>query len=242
MADFDEHTGRKIIVTGASRGIGRGIAVVLAREGFEVGLLARSRELLDEVRDAISASGGTCHVAVCDLRDPAGAEAAVSALAGKLGGLYGLVNNAGLVIRKDVFEISIDEWRTLIDTNVNGLFYATRAALPHLRRDGRGHIINVSSVSGRVPLPGGSAYAASKYAVTGFSESLFHEVRDHGIKVTTIFPGSVDSESRRHDPSEDQSWKVRPEEVGEACANVLRTSAGNCVSQVEIRPLRRPPR
>jgi 3-oxoacyl-[acyl-carrier protein] reductase len=92
-----------------------------------------------------------------------------------------------------------------------------------------------------VPLPGGSGYAASKYAVTGFSESLFHEVRQYGIKVTTVFPGSVDSESHRRDPQEDTRWKITPEEVGKTCCHLLRTGATNCISHVEIRPLNRPP-
>ena len=231
----------KVVVTGASRGIGRGIARVLGREGFEVGLLARTEDLLLELQSEIRAAGGTCHVAPCDLRDAAATEEAIDGLVKDLGGLYGLINNAGLVIRKDICTISLEEWKLLIDTNVHGLFHATRAALPHLRERGKGHIVNISSISGRLPLAGGSAYAASKYAVTGFSESLFHELRDLGIKVTTIFPGSVDTGSHRHDPRADQGWKVRPEEVGDACRDLLRTRAGNCISQLEIRPLNRPP-
>ena len=130
----------------------------------------------------------------------------------------------------------------MVETNINGLFYATRAVLPHLTRQKSGWIINVASISGHVPLPGGSGYAATKYAVTGFSESLFHEVRDHGIRVTTMFPGSVDSASHRHDPDEDTSWKVQPEEIGQACRDLLRMDPRTCISQLEIRPLRRPPR
>ena len=129
----------------------------------------------------------------------------------------------------------------MIETNVSGLFYATRAVLPHLKSQGRGYIINISSISGRLPLCGGSGYAASKYAVTGFSDSLFLEVRDYGIQVTTIYPGSVDSASHLHDPGEDTGWKVRPEEVGQACRDILRMRPGACISQLEIRPLRRPP-
>ncbi|MCZ6795363.1 MAG: SDR family NAD(P)-dependent oxidoreductase, partial [Planctomycetota bacterium] len=201
--------------------------------------LARTESQLRELEGEIRAAGGTCHVAPCDVRDREATERAVHQLIEALGGLYALINNAGTVIRKDVFEISPEEWRTLIDTNVHGVFHATRAVLPHLRRQGKGHIINMSSISGRLPLAGGSGYAASKYAVTGFSESLFHEVRDLGIKVTTVFPGSVDTASHR-DAADDSGWKVRPEEVGEACREILRTSPTNCISRVEIRPLRKP--
>jgi NADP-dependent 3-hydroxy acid dehydrogenase YdfG len=232
----------KVLVTGASRGIGRGIAAVLARDGFELGLIARSADSLEEARRELAAGGAVCHAASCDLRDARATEQAVAGLVERLGGIYGLINNAGLVIRKNVFALSLEEWRSMLETNVSGVFHATRAVLPHLRAQGRGHIINVSSISGRVPLAGGSGYAATKYAVTGFSESLFLEVRDFGIKVTAVFPGSVDTASHRRETetAADNAWKVRPEEVGEVCRDVLRTAPGNCVSQVEIRPLRKP--
>ncbi len=231
----------RVIVTGASKGIGRGIATFLAMDGFKVSMLARSKDLLEDVRQSIEEQDGECFSVACDLRDPDATEYAISAAVEHFGGVDALINNAGLVIRKNVFDISLEEWRTMIDTNVNGLFYATRAALSHMKRQGSGHIVNVSSISGKVPLPGGSGYAATKYAVTGFSQSLFQEVRDFGIKVTTVYPGSVDSASHRHDPDEDAEWKVAPEEVGEACANVLRTASGTVISELEIRPLNRPP-
>ncbi|MCL4691072.1 MAG: SDR family NAD(P)-dependent oxidoreductase [Candidatus Hydrogenedentes bacterium] len=232
----------RVIVTGASKGIGRGIATFLAMDGFQVALLARSKDLLKDVRQSIEEHEGDCFSVACDLRDPDETEYAIGAAVEHFGGVDALINNAGLVIRKSAFDISLDEWRAMVDTNINGVFYATRAVLPHMKRQGSGHIINVSSISGRVPLPGGSGYAATKFAVTGFSQSLLQEVRDFGIKVTTIYPGSVDSASHRHDPSEDAGWKVRPEEVGEACAHVLHTPPGTVISELEIRPLGRPPK
>ena len=229
----------KVLVTGASKGIGRGIASVLGTRGHEVGLIARSEGLLEKVLEEIRAAGGTGAAAPCDLRVPEQVEEAVEKLVDALGGVDALVNNAGLVIRKDALTISIDEWQAMIETNLNGVFYTTRAVLPRLVSQGHGHIVNISSISGYLPLPGGSGYAASKYAVTGFSESLFQEVRGSGVKVTTVFPGSVDSASHRHE-GEDSSWKLRPEEVGEAILNLLATRQGNCISRLEIRPLKRP--
>lgn len=228
----------KVIVTGASRGIGRGIASVLGREGFSLGLAARSKDELGALANAINEHGGTAVPWPCDIRDAEAVRQMVDGLAEQMDGLDALINNAGLVLRKDVCDISLHEWHTLIETNVNGLFYATRAAVEQMRPQGFGHIINVSSIAGKVPLPGGSAYAASKFAVTGFSQSIFQELRAHGIKVTTVFPGSVASE-RHH--TEDQDWKVTPEEVGRACLDVLRTRPGNCISELEIRPLNRAP-
>lgn len=230
----------KVIVTGASKGIGRGIASFLAMDGFDVGLLARSTDLLEDLRQSLEEQGGTCFSVACDLRDHDETAAAIPALIDGLGGVDALINNAGLVIRKSALDISLEEWHALIDTNVNGLFYATRAVLPYMKDQGSGHIINISSISGKVPLPGGSAYAATKFAVSGFSQSLFQEVRDLGIKVTTIYPGSVDSESHRYEADADYSWKVSPEEIGQACAHVLRAHPGTVTSELEIRPLNRP--
>lgn len=230
----------KVIVTGASRGIGKGIASFLAMDGFEVGLIARSRDLLEDVRHGIEEQGGTCFAAACDLRDADTTSLAIAAAVEGLGGVDALVNNAGLVIRKNVFDISLDEWRDMIDTNVNGMFYATRAVLPYFKAQNQGHIVNISSISGKVPLSGGSGYAATKFAVTGFSQSLFHEVRDYGIKVTTVYPGSVDSESHCHGPEAGHSWKVTPAEVGAAVRDALRTGAGTVIGEIEIRPLRKP--
>jgi 3-oxoacyl-[acyl-carrier protein] reductase len=231
---------KKVIITGASMGIGKGIATCLGRREMILGLVSRSTDRLEELCSRITRDGSTCHYEGCDLRDYETVEAAMSRLVEAMGGVDALINNAGLVIRKDVMEISLEEWHAMIDTNINGLFYATRAVLPHLIRQKSGHIINISSISGRVPLPGGSGYAATKYAVTGFSESMFQEVRRHGVKVSVIFPGSVESESHRHDSESDTSWKIQPEEVGQVCHDLLQTSDTNCISQVEIRPLNKP--
>lgn len=230
----------KVIITGASKGIGKGIASVLAQEQFQLGLIARSGGLLEDLRLNITTSGGVCHTASCDLRHHAETTTAIQQLIEHLGGVDVLINNAGLIIRKDVLSISLEEWHAMMETNINGVFYATRAVLPIMKEQGSGHIINISSISGKLPLPGGSGYAASKYAVTGFSESLFQEVRQWGIKVTTVFPGSVDSESHRHDPNEDHSWKVMPDDVGIACHNILSAKGNTLISQVEIRPSRKP--
>lgn len=229
----------KVIVTGASMGIGRGIAVRLARHGCEIGALARSEDALASLSAEIQATDGVCHTAVCDVRDADATQAAIGGLIARMGGLDALVNNAGVVIRKSIFDLTLDEWRAMLETNVGGVFNATRAVLDLFRAQGRGHIINLSSIAGKVPLADGSAYAATKFAVTGFSQSLFQELRGLGIKVTTIYPGSVDSASHRHDPEADQDWKVTPEEVGEAIWAALDTRHENAISEIEIRPLRK---
>lgn len=229
----------KVIVTGASGGIGRGIAEVLARQGMNVGLVARNEEALKEVAWKIEANGGTAVPCPMDLRDHDQTLMLMQELVGRMDGIDALINNAGIVIRKNVFELSLEEWQAMVETNINGVFYATRAVVAFLKEQGHGHIINISSISGKLPLNGGSGYAATKYAVTGFSQSIFHELREYGIKVSTVYPGSVDSGSHRHDPEEDHSWKVTPEEVGKVCADILHMRAETCIHEVEIRPSRK---
>ena len=227
----------RVIVTGASRGIGNGIARAAAAAGHDVGLVARSADLLEQLQNELTSAGHVAARAVVDLQDASATERAFGELIDSLGGVDALVNNAGLVIRRSIVDLELAEWQAMMRTNVDGVFHATRAVLPTLRAQQSGHIVNISSISGRMPLSGGSGYAASKYAVTGLSESMFHELRDDGIKVSTVFPGSVATETR---PTGDDSWKVTPVEVGETVVHLLETAPGNCVHSVEIRPLRKP--
>jgi 3-oxoacyl-[acyl-carrier protein] reductase len=230
----------RVIVTGASRGIGRGVVEVLAGAGHVVGGIARSADRLGEVEEAVRASGGRCATTAADLADAAETARAVRTLVERLGGVDALVNNVGVVLRKPFLETTDEDWSTLLGTNVLGVVHPTRCVLPRLVEQGSGHLVFVSSISGYLPLPGGAGYAATKFAVTGLAESLMHEVRDAGVKVTTVFPGSVDTESHRD--GSDASWKVSPGEVGEAVLAALETRAGTLVSRIEIRPLGRPPR
>lgn len=227
----NERRARRIIVTGASAGIGRGIALELARAGHVLGLLARRRSALEATVAEIQAAGGRACAISADLRRSGDAQAGVRGLIELLGGLDALVNNAGIVSRTGFLDMTDSEWRDLVDTNVHGVYHAIRAALPTFLEQSSGHFINISSISGKLPLAPGAGYAATKFAVTGLSQSLFLELRDHGIKVTTIYPGSVGSAA---------SGKVTPEEVGRVCRDVIETRAQNLVSEVEIRPARRP--
>ena len=228
----------KVIITGASQGIGKAIADVLSQHGHSVGLIARSEKGLQALKIHIEARGGHCAIAPCDLRSWEKTQAAIQSLLTTLSGVDALINNAGLVIRKPIMDVSLDDWHAMVETNINGSFYATRALLPHLQDKKQGHIIMISSISGRVPLAGGSAYAASKYAVTGFAESLFLELRQFGIKVSTIFPGSVDTTSPVGQTG--NSWQLSPEDIGNACQMILSTPANTLISRLEIRPLHRP--
>ncbi len=186
--------GTVALVTGASSGIGEATALALAASGAKVALAARRTDRLDAVVKQIEEAGGEALALACDVTDEAQVNRTVQAVKEKWGRLDVLVNNAGIALLGPVLGADTSEWRRAFDINVLGLMYATHAALPLMKAQGRGHIINMSSVSGRVSFPGLSVYCATKWAVNGFSESLRQEVAADNIRVTLIEPGLVTTE------------------------------------------------
>lgn len=180
--------GRRVLVTGASSGIGRAIAVACTEAGAAVAGIARRTDRLEALREAHG-----IHPVTADLADPAGAAGAVGAAAEALGGIDVLVNAAGVARPGLIADADPDDWRTMLEVNVLGLLSVTQAAIPHLRTAGEGaSIVNVSSMSGRrVPSPASGTYAATKFAVHAIGESLRQELQPHGIRVTTVSPGFV---------------------------------------------------
>ena len=226
--------GKVAVVTGGNRGIGRGVAEALAREGLVVAVAARDGAA---ARETAAQLGGGARGYVCDVRRPAQVAALFAAVEKDLGGVDVLVNNAGVGIFAPVSEMSLEDWHTVIETNVNGVFYCTREAIPRMIKRGGGYIFNVSSLAGRNAFPGAGAYCASKHAVNGFSEALFQEVRDEGIRVTYLMPGSVATAFGRGAP-EKQAWALQPEDVGEMVVDLLRTNPRAMHTRVEMRPSR----
>ena len=189
MRALSDFTGRVAIVTGASSGIGTGLAQELARRGARVALVARRRERLEQVAAGIEAEGGTALVLPCDVEQRDAVEAAARAVVERFGRIDLLVNNAGFgVAPAGAEESSLDQARSIFETNFFGLVRMTRAVVPHMRRQGSGRIINIGSVLGFLPMPYGALYAATKHAVEGYSESLDHELRTRGIRVSIIEP------------------------------------------------------
>jgi NADP-dependent 3-hydroxy acid dehydrogenase YdfG len=224
------------LVTGGSRGIGRAIGARLARDGYEVILVARDRIELDAACAEISADGGRARALEIDLSKPA-------VIAAQLEGLEVdvLVNNAGVGIIKPLLDMSPEEWHTTVDVNVNALYHVTRALLPGMLVRGRGHVCNIGSISGRSAFPGGSCYAASKAFVTAFAESLLMEVRDRGVKVSVVMPGAVATEFGGKMPSAADGWKLMPTDVAEAVAQVVATPQHVLIHRLEVRTLTSPP-
>ncbi len=225
-------TGKIALVTGGNRGIGRGIAEALVADGATVAITARQQADADAAAAAIG--GGTKGYAL-DVREYAQVKSVLARVAADLGGLDILVNNAGVGLFAPIADMSAEDFDTVIQTNVNGLFYCTREAIPHLRARKGGYIFNVSSLAGRNAFPGAGAYCASKHAVNGFSEVLFQEVRNDGIRVTYLMPGSVATEFGRGTAAK-QDWALQPSDVGEMVVDLLRTSPRALHSRVEMRP------
>ena len=224
--------GKVAVVTGGNRGIGRGIAEALANEGLVVALTARDGAA---AREAAAQIGHGARGYACDVRRQAQVAALFAAIEKDLGGVDVLVNNAGVGVFAPVAEMSIEDWHAVIETNVNGVFYCTREAIPRMIQRGGGYIFNVSSLAGRNAFPGAAAYCASKHAVNGFSEELFQEVRDEGIRVTYLMPGSVATAFGSGSAAK-QGWALQPEDVGEMVVDLLRTNPRAMHSRVEMRP------
>ena len=190
-----ELTGKTALVTGAGKGIGRAVAEALAREGVHVALLARDRAALETVAGDLAARYGVKTLALsADVADRAAVEAAVGEAAQTLGRLDILVNNAGTAQFGSVLDMDPEDWERMIEVNLLGTYYATRAALPHMVAQGGGNIVNVASTAGEKGAATASAYSASKAGVIAFTEALMPEVRKHDIRVILLNPSTVNTE------------------------------------------------
>ena len=228
------------LITGSTRGIGRAVATALLAEGGRVMMTGREQSSVDRaVRELAAACGDPSRVAgmATDVRRRADVDAVVAATVARFGRLDVLVNNAGVGVFGNIETMSDEEWALMMETNVTGVFYATRAAIPVLRAGGGGWIINVASLAGRNYFPQGGGYCATKAALIAFTESLMQEVRHDDIRVSVIMPGSVATEFSRRSAGDDQ-WKLAPADIAEVVVDLLRHPARSLPSRVEIRPAR----
>lgn len=228
-------TGRTAIVTGGSEGIGRSVAEALAGKGASVVLTSRSDERARQAAEEIgAATGGAVKGLGCDVRDPAACERMVAETVEAFGGLHILVNNAGLGVFKPIQEMSIDEYRVQIDTNLNGVFYCTKAAIPHLKAADDAWVINIGSLASRNSFGSGVGYNASKFGLLGMTEAMMLDLRYDGIRTSIIMPGSVNTGFNDHEPT--REWAIQPEDVGETVLQLLSYPGHTLVSRVEMRP------
>ncbi len=233
MSDF--LTGKRALVTGGTRGIGRSIAAALLSQGAAVAICGRTEEGVDLAIEGLrEESGGTVAGRAADVSCWEDVEALFDHVDHELGGLDILVNNAGLGLFRSVEELSPQEWKRVIDTNLTGAFFCSHLALPRFRKRGGGFILNISSLAGKNPFAGGAAYNASKFGLNGFSEAMMMDHRYDNVRVCYIMPGSVATEF--HSGGED--WKIAPEDIAEIVLSVLRMPDRTLVSRVEVRPSR----
>lgn len=229
------------IVTGGTKGIGRAIAEALVKAGVNVCLSARSRKEIDETLLALSSlEGGRVTGIVADVRVYTQIQALVELCALHFGGLDILVNNAGIGMFETVEEMSPDDFRAILETNLFGVFYCCHEAIPLMRTRGGGYIINISSLAGTNAHPKMAAYNASKFGLNGFSEALMQEVRHDGIKVSYIMPGSVNTEFGGDTPTVDQAWQLQPDDIARVVIDLLQHDERALASRVEIRPSKPP--
>jgi len=236
-----ELAGKTAVVSGGTKGIGRGIAESLVRAGVNVSISARKEDEIERAVDELNALGGGRAVGfVCDVRDYAQVKPFIAGTAEQFGGVDILVNNAGIGIFAPVESMSIEDFRAIIETNLCGVFYCCHEAIPLMKKGGGGYIINISSLAGTNAHPRLAAYNASKFGLNGFSEALMQEVRHDNIKVSYIMPGSVNTEFGGDEPSDQKSWQLRPEDVARVVMDLLSFPDRALPSRVEIRPSRPP--
>ena len=239
-------TGKIAIVTGASSGIGEATALALAAEGAKVALVARRADRLEALTKRIQASGGEALALVADISDDTQAHDIVHKTQAVWGKVDILINNAGVMLLGAIDGADTEDWRRMINTNVLGLMYATHAALPIMKEQQQGHIVNISSVAGRVANAGSGVYNASKWAVGAFSESLRKEVYKDNIRVTIIEPGLVATELPQHitNPAAKEVAKnfygsvtnLESEDIAAAIIYALSQPARVNVNEILIRP------
>lgn len=236
-----ELKGKSAVVTGSTKGIGRAIAEALLRGGMNVCVSARDADEIERAVDELGDVGeGGVTGAVCDVRDYEEVRALLAHAVAEFGGVDVLVNNAGIGIFGRVEELSPEDFRAMLETNLFGVFYCCREAIPLMKRRGGGYIVNISSLAGANAHPEMAAYNASKFALNGFSEALMQEVRHDGIKVSYVMPGSVNTHFGGDAPDESKSWQLQPEDIARVVLDLLGHDERSLPSRVEIRPSRPP--
>jgi len=229
------------IVTGGTKGIGRAITEALLREGVSVCVAARHHAEIDKTIKELNQGDEDRAIGfVCDVRDYDQVKKLIDYTVKELGGLDILINNAGIGIFQKVEDTTPEDFRAVLETNVFGVFYCCREAIPQMKRRGGGYIINISSLAGVNAHPQMAAYNASKFGLNGFSEALMQEVRHDNIKVSYLMPGSVNTEFGGDSPSDEKNWQLTPQDIARVVIDLLHHDDRSLPSRVEIRPSKPP--
>ncbi len=227
-------------ITGGSKGIGYGVAEALVNIGVRVAITSRHKDEVEQAAQELSRKGqGEVFGVEADVRQFESQQQAINQVLDKWGQLDILVANAGVGHYGSIEELTPEQWQQTIDTNLTGVFYSVKAAIPALKAS-KGYIFTISSLAGTNFFAGGSAYNASKFGVTGFTQAVMLDVRNHDVKVTTIMPGSVATYFNDHTPTEEDAWKIQPEDIGELVVDLVKMNRRALPSKIEMRPTKPP--
>jgi len=233
--------GKVALITGSTKGIGRAIARELAEAGAKVVVSSRTEaDVARTARELDGSGSGAAHGIPCDVRDPEACRRLVEGTVERFGGLDILVNNAGLGRFATIQEMDPEDWDIQLRTNLDAVFHVSRAAVPHLVAGGGGWIFNIGSLAGRNAFSGGVAYNASKFGLRGMTEAMMLDLRDEGVRVTLIMPGSVNTHFFGSDPDPEGGWKLQAEDISRVVLDLLAFPDRALPSKVEIRPSRPP--
>ncbi|WP_337043530.1 SDR family oxidoreductase [Emticicia sp. 17c] len=227
---------RTALITGGSKGIGYGVATVLIKEGIRVAITSRSEEAAQQaVQELNKIKDGYALAIVSDVRDFDSQQQAVAQVLQTWGRLDYFIANAGVGHLVPFQDLSLEQWHETIDTNLTGVFYGAKAALDALKTS-KGYFITIASLAGANFFEKGTAYNASKFGLVGFTQALMLDLRNEGIKVSTIMPGSVATYFNNHQPSEKDAWKIQPEDIGQIVSDLIKMPARTLPSKIEVRP------
>ena len=226
---------KSVLITGGSKGIGYGIAEVLLKQGARVAITSRTQAAADEAAKKLKNMGGEVLSLKSDVRDSASQKAAVERVLQDWGKLDVLVANAGLGYFDNIENLTEEQWNATIDTNLTGVFHSVKACIPALKET-KGYIITIASLAGTNFFAGGSAYNASKFGLVGFTQAIMLDLREHGIKVSTIMPGSVATHFNGEQPDSSDAWKIQPEDIGALVSDLLKMHPRTLPSKIEVRP------
>lgn len=233
--------GKVALVTGGSKGIGAAIARALAASGANVVICSRNAEEVERFAKELDAeAAGSVSGFACDMRRYDDVQKLVAETVARHGRLDILINNAGVGGFSPIDQITPETWLQIIETNLNGAFYASHEVIPHMRERGEGWIINIGSLAGKNPMPGGTAYNASKFGLLGFSEAMMLDVRHYGIRVSCIMPGSVETDFSGVTGQGPAPWKLQSEDIAEMVMDLLSFHSRALPSRVEMRPSQPP--
>ena len=222
-------------ITGGSKGIGYGVAKILLAKGMKVAITSRSLKAAQEAAATLSNDASKIFACESNVGSLASEQKVVQSVIEHFGGLDVLVANAGVGHFAPIETLTEEDWKDTIDTNLTGVFNSVKAGVEALKKS-KGYIITIASLAGTNFFENGAAYNASKFGLVGFTQAIMLDLRKHGIKVSTIMPGSVATHFNNHTPNEGDAWKIQPEDIGELVADILQMNPRTLPSKIEVRP------